>query len=393
MAFQPVGYGAGLPGPNLGRQIEGFGEALVQRRKRKQAEELKQQFSVDLQNAYQTGSQQAFLDLMVKYPGQAQGMKPFLEQISSTEREAEFRTGAEISNALESGNLKVATERLNTALEARRNAGKPTKIYEDVLRAMEAGEVTTAQAGVNHALMLIDADRFKKIAEGRKTTRDMELATAKGRQDALKTGLEIDKLQKELDLAGLKEEDIRAGRVPPEKRVEIEDKHRTEWFRVTKPIREAKQAYGKIQAVSDTGPGDVSLIFQYMKLLDPGSVVRESEFSLAEDTGGIGDRFKGFVQRVENGQRLTPAMRKAFIDEARNLNEKLLMEEKVLFKDLNDIVVRRGLNPDNVFVGYEQDEAPPEAIATPGDSRDMGAPLVLEPGIEGLLNKYLPPQE
>lgn len=38
---------------------------------------------------------------------------------------------------------------------------------------------------------------------------------------------------------------------------------------------------------SVTGAGDMSAIFQFMKSLDPNSVVRESEFEMAAKTTGL----------------------------------------------------------------------------------------------------------
>ena len=51
MAWKPVSYGSGLPGPNIGRQIEGFGEALFQRQQRRAKEERQKQYQIDLEAA------------------------------------------------------------------------------------------------------------------------------------------------------------------------------------------------------------------------------------------------------------------------------------------------------------------------------------------------------
>lgn len=60
----------------------------------------------------------------------------------------------------------------------------------------------------------------------------------------------------------------------------------------------------------NTAAGDLSLIYAMGKVMDPGSVVREGELSLAQSTGGLGDKLQALAQNVQTGQRLTPAMRR-----------------------------------------------------------------------------------
>ena len=42
-----------------------------------------------------------------------------------------------------------------------------------------------------------------------------------------------------------------------------------------------------VSATADTGAGDISFVYQFMKMLDPNSVVREGEFATAETAGGV----------------------------------------------------------------------------------------------------------
>lgn len=97
--------------------------------------------------------------------------------------------------------------------------------------------------------------------------------------------------------------------------VEGEGKLRKEFTALTKTYRDVRDAFGRIK-VSGENPspaGDMALIFNYMKMLDPGSVVRESEFALAAQSGDYGDRIQGLVNRVLNGQRLSEDVRRDFM--------------------------------------------------------------------------------
>ena len=72
-------------------------------------------------------------------------------------------------------------------------------------------------------------------------------------------------------------------------------------------------------ATEDTAAGDLALIFNYMKMLDPGSVVREGEFATAQNTAGVPDRVLNSYNRALEGTRLNPKQRKEFTKQAESL--------------------------------------------------------------------------
>lgn len=63
---------------------------------------------------------------------------------------------------------------------------------------------------------------------------------------------------------------------------------------------------------SENWPGDVAAVFQFMKTLDPASVVREGEFALAEASAGLPEKVGNIYEKVINGERLSDEQRKAF---------------------------------------------------------------------------------
>ena len=94
---------------------------------------------------------------------------------------------------------------------------------------------------------------------------------------------------------------------------------RDEYTTQTAPFRTISDAYKKIMSTADNGAGDMSLLYQYVKLLDPNSVVRESEFATAAASGSFGERVQGEVNRILSGQRMAPSLRKSFRNEATNI--------------------------------------------------------------------------
>jgi len=93
-------------------------------------------------------------------------------------------------------------------------------------------------------------------------------------------------------------------------------------FTALPEIKDFKQVYASYDKVKAAGTnpsaaGDISLIFNYMKILDPGSVVREGEFATAQNAGGVGDMIKNQYNRLLDGQRLNEKQRNDFLNQAR----------------------------------------------------------------------------
>jgi len=84
------------------------------------------------------------------------------------------------------------------------------------------------------------------------------------------------------------------------------------------PFLEIAPFYDTIRGATanPSAAGDLGMIFAYMKMLDPGSVVREGEFAVAANSGGLSDRVLRQLQQVQSGQRLSPGMRKDFAETA-----------------------------------------------------------------------------
>lgn len=88
-----------------------------------------------------------------------------------------------------------------------------------------------------------------------------------------------------------------------------------------KPDRQTIGMYTNVQQAAQTpsAAGDLSLIFAYMKMLDPGSVVREQEFANAQNAAGVPDQIRNVFNKVKSGERLNPAQRQDFLQQAANL--------------------------------------------------------------------------
>ena len=82
-----------------------------------------------------------------------------------------------------------------------------------------------------------------------------------------------------------------------------------------KDARDVMTSFNKILASSNwTAAWDMSMIFAYMKMLDPSSVVREWEFASAQNTAWIPERILNYYNNARNWTRLSTTQRSDFIN-------------------------------------------------------------------------------
>lgn len=108
------------------------------------------------------------------------------------------------------------------------------------------------------------------------------------------------------------------GSAPPD--VDGEGKLRNEYNQLgnTKQFTEQTASYQRVldSAKNSSPAGDMALIFSYMKMLDPGSAVREQEYANASNAASIPERIRAAYNAAIDGEILTPAMRADFVDRA-----------------------------------------------------------------------------
>jgi hypothetical protein len=85
---------------------------------------------------------------------------------------------------------------------------------------------------------------------------------------------------------------------------------------IYKGFEETKAAKLQIDQAAKmaTPAGDLAAATKIMKILDPGSVVRESELGMAMAATGVEDKVKNYAQMVIDGTKLTPSQRKDFTE-------------------------------------------------------------------------------
>ena len=132
-----------------------------------------------------------------------------------------------------------------------------------------------------------------------------------------------------------------------------ENKLRTEFEKGTKDFIKVRDAFGRIQAsASDpSGAGDLALIFNFMKVLDPGSTVREGEFATAASAAGIDQRIRAQYNKVKKGTHLEATQRLDFVNRAQKLYASQLKQYQSHEDYYRGLAETYNLNPENVVYG------------------------------------------
>lgn len=120
---------------------------------------------------------------------------------------------------------------------------------------------------------------------------------------------------------------------------------------VYKAHQEMQSAHAQIkQALKQASPaGDLAGATKIMKLLDPGSVVRESELGMAMAASGLLDRVTSYATNILQGTKLTPNQRQDFQRLADALYSESVNQYNTKRGEYEGIATRNGLNVPDVL--------------------------------------------
>jgi len=112
---------------------------------------------------------------------------------------------------------------------------------------------------------------------------------------------------------------------------------RKEFFSQNKGFQEVQKSYSRIKVTdASTAAGQMSLVFQYMKMMDPGSSVREGEFANAQNTTGIPGAVLNAYNKARDGQFLNTTQVGEFQAQAESLYQSAAEEFERSFQQYRD---------------------------------------------------------
>lgn len=135
-------------------------------------------------------------------------------------------------------------------------------------------------------------------------------------------------------------------------------KLRTEFSGQTavKSYRASLPIYANALKTANTTAGDLNLIYSYAKIMDPESVVRESETQSAADLGSLGQKLYGqYAKQVEEKGNLPSKVRQQMrVEIGRRVGEynRAYTDQRKRYRELSS---QFGYDPKAVIGGHEGD--------------------------------------
>jgi len=335
---------------------------------------------VDMQDAIaglmKNKSSGAIRDVMTQFPETIETLKPLFAEYTAQELQQKISTATPAYAALLNNRPDLAANIYEQQAIAAENSGDNERAAIARAKAkqvVEAPDVARMELGMTLATAMgLDkfGDTFPKLEQEYRSRESQPGAMAK--QDleliqlAMNIGMDPKKVQETVRsyrgsnlpkdaIANLLS--IEAGNGSgelrdPDKRYQAAKDLRTEFNKRTSDITAGRVNYEKMFASAQIkeGLGDVALITSFMKMLDPGSTVRESEFATARDTGGLLTSLENLLTKVQGGQFLTDTQRKTFVNLAKQYLDAAEKDGAKTKRSMEGIVNRLGLNPADVFV-------------------------------------------
>lgn len=135
---------------------------------------------------------------------------------------------------------------------------------------------------------------------------------------------------------------------------DVEKSFRGEYVKASQEFSGIVANYGRLlaSAKEDSGPGDLALIFNFMKMNDPGSTVREGEFSNAQNAPGITARIRNLYNQAIRGVRLRPEDRLQFLETAEAMFRQNEASQQRLIQQYTGLAGRANVDAANVIIRY-----------------------------------------
>lgn len=143
---------------------------------------------------------------------------------------------------------------------------------------------------------------------------------------------------------------------------------RDEFLKLSEPYIQVRDALKKVEQAATTpnAASDMSLVFAIMKMIDPGSTVREGEAASVQNARGVDGTILNIYNRALNGETLTPEQRQQFMGMAQGMFSGYQASYDQNVNNYTNLANSYGLNPDRVIVDFSY--KPQEIGGATGDS-------------------------
>jgi hypothetical protein len=140
----------------------------------------------------------------------------------------------------------------------------------------------------------------------------------------------------------------------------LRDDYRKDSTNFVEIARQAKIIESSLN--DDSAAATLASATAFMKMLDPGSVVRESELAMAMKTNGALDRMGNYINVIQSGQVLTKQQKADFAKLIKSYSNASNEAQRNLNKKYGQISSEYGLDPKRVVVYDVQKDDKPEKV-------------------------------
>jgi len=155
---------------------------------------------------------------------------------------------------------------------------------------------------------------------------------------------------------------------------------RTEFLGVkeVKDFRDVQNATRQIIDLTSKGTpiGNIGSVFSLMKILDPGSTVREGEAASVQNAAGVPDRFRNAYNQLLSGEGLSQSQRNDMADVARSIYNQRLTGYNSLAETYRGLMTEQGADPDKQGITLA---TPYEIKAATGGAGTEGPAVTVSP--------------
>lgn len=249
-------------------------------------------------------------------------------------------------------NMRRALQQLQIGEDQRKQAAQQAQAQESFLQSLPEDQRAAAAVNPEQAALLQtqqqNPDPLTAFQQEQLVRSDRSFAAQQEQQ-----AIENQRADQRLDLA------LQQAAQKAKPSGEDVSRIRKEYTASSKDFGAVRDGYKKVLAAEPTAAGDLSLVFAYMKMLDPTSVVREQEFANAKNAAGVPDIVRNQYNKLLSGQFLGADQRVEFKQQAERLYDAQYQTQIQQRTAYGEIASRAEINPkdvlDQVYVPSGQD--------------------------------------
>jgi hypothetical protein len=108
----------------------------------------------------------------------------------------------------------------------------------------------------------------------------------------------------------------------------------------------------KDAAIAGQAPSQIAMLTSFMRLTDPASAVRPSEFETAQNAGGLFNKARNALEQVQRGTLLPPSVMQEFYATVDDMTQQWGGEFRRKYDQFESRAKKGGLDPENIVIDY-----------------------------------------